>query len=89
MSIVGIATVFIILLAVATVSHLLGKLPSKKDEKPEPQQLARTKVAAMTAVHHYITFESRSPKHKVPATTSRWSSIARIEALGKDEEKFG
>lgn len=81
MSLVGVAVVFIMLLAVVAASDLLRRL-IERAEAPQDEAKKRARVAAMAAVHCYIGMEEvRFPRLRAVAGPSRWSAIARVEAL--------
>lgn len=82
MSLVGVAVVFVTLLAVAATSEGLRRLvDGKKETQPrDTKELAR--VAAIAAVHCYIGLdEVRRPRLRIRTRPSRWSAVARVEAL--------
>jgi len=87
-SLVGVAVVFVTLLAVGAASEILRKLLSKRVEDAKDEDRKLEKVAAIAAVQYYISQERIWPRVRVVAGPSRWSTIARIEALGLRREQF-
>lgn len=88
MALVGVAVVFIMLLALAK-SELLRRLFSGRAEAPEDGGRKRARVAAMAAVCRYIGLEeNRFPRLRTAARPSRWSAVARMEALEIGRERF-
>jgi len=88
-SVVGVAIVFITLLAVAAASEVLRKLLCGRAETIAAEDRKHATVAAMAAVHYYISLEGgRPPRVRAAAGPSRWSTVARIEALGIKGERF-
>ena len=81
-SLVGIAFVFLTLLAVAAASVGMRRLLGDKTEAQPTNPQKRMRVAAMAAVHCYIDVKEVSPPRlKVEAGESLWSAVARVEAL--------
>lgn len=81
-SIVGIAVVFITLLAVAAASEGMRRLLGEKTESIETDLQKRMRAATVAAVHCYINMKEVSPPRlNVEAGESRWSAVARVEAL--------
>lgn len=87
-SLVGVAVVFVTLLAVAAASAALRRILSKEAEAPQTESEKRARVAAMAAVCYYVGIgEDRFPRLRAAAGVSRWSAVARIEALGTRGER--
>ncbi len=82
LSLVGVAVVFITLLAVAAASEVLRRLLSGGAEASRAEPDKRARVAAVAAVCCYIGAERRPPRLRAAAGASRWSAVARVEALG-------
>lgn len=82
LSLVGVAVVFITLLAVATASEVLRRLLTEGAEASQAEPDKRARVAAVAAVCCYIGMERRPPRLRAAAEASRWSAVARVEALG-------
>lgn len=81
-SLVGVAVVFVTLLAVAATSKGMQRLLGIKTEAPQSDLQKRARVAAMAAVHCYLGLrEHRHPRLRVGAGLSRWSAVARVESL--------
>lgn len=82
MSLVGVAVVFVTLLAVAAASEAMQRLLGGRTEAAQSDLQKRARVAAMAAVHCYIGLrEHRRPRLRVGAGLSRWSAVARVESL--------
>lgn len=89
LSLVGVAVVFITLLAVAAASKVLRRSLSGRGEAIQSEDRKLARVAAMAAVQYYISFEAgRPPRVRAASGPSRWSTVARIEALGMRGERF-
>lgn len=88
-SLVGVAVVFITLLAVVAASKVLQRSLSGKSEAIQTEERKLARVAAMAAVQYYISFEAgRPPRIRAASGPSRWSTVARIEALRMRGERF-
>jgi len=87
-SLVGVATVFVTLLAVVATSIVLRRLLYRRAEDTEDEDRRLEKVAAIAAAQYYMNLERGRPKVRDVARPSRWSTIARIEALGIRGERF-
>jgi Na+-transporting methylmalonyl-CoA/oxaloacetate decarboxylase gamma subunit len=87
-SLVGVAVVFVTLLAVVAASEVLRKLLSKRVEDAKGGDRTLEKVAAIAAVQYYMSQERSWPRMRAVAGPSRWSTIARIEALGLRRGRF-
>jgi len=81
-SIVGIAVVFFTLLAVAAASEGLRRLLGEKTVAKQTDLQKHMRVATMAAVHCYINMKKVGPPRlNVETGESRWSAVARVEAL--------
>lgn len=88
-SLVGVAVVFITLLAVAAASKVLRRSLSGRGEAIQTEDRKLARVAAMAAVQYYIGFEGgRLPRVRAASGPSRWSTVARIEALRIGGRRF-
>ena len=88
MSIVGVAVVFITLLAVAAACEMLRRLVIERAVAPPSDRRKLARIAAISAVDYYMGFEGDwRPQLKAQAE-SRWSAVARVEALMKEGERF-
>ena len=88
-SLVGVAAVFVTLLAIVATSIVLRRLLCRRAENTEDEDRRLEKVAAIAAVQYYMNLERSQPKVRDLARLSRWSTIAMIEALGIRGERFG
>lgn len=88
MSLIGIAVVFITFLAVVAACEVLLRLISRRAGTPHPDRRKLARLAATAAVHYYMGLDrDRHPRLRVPAE-SRWSAVAKIEALMMEGERF-
>lgn len=86
---VGVAAVFVTLLAIVATSIVLRRLLCRRVEDARDEDRRLKKVAAIVAVQYYMNLERGRPKARDVARLSRWSTFARIEALGVRGERFG
>lgn len=87
-SLVGIAIVFVTLVAVAAASEVLRRLLIRRSETIPAVEKKRARAAAMAAVHYYLSHEDH-PRTRAASKQSRWSIVARIEATRGREARFG
>jgi len=85
-STIGVLVVFFTLLAVVAVSEVLRRLYSSVEVSQNDDRKLE-KIAAMAAVQYYISLKE-GPTRMRASDSSRWSTIARIEALGLRRERF-
>lgn len=82
MSLVGVAIVFVTILAVAAASEGLQRILSAETEAPRVDRRERARVAAVAAACCFMGLGGRRrPRLRVAAAPSRWSDVARVEAL--------
>jgi len=87
-SLVGVATVFVTLLAIVATSIVLRRLLCRRVEDAKDEDRRLEKVAAIAAAQYYMNLEGGLPKVRDVARPFRWSTIARIEALGIRSLRF-